>query len=236
MEKIPEIVKETWASASNAPGMLQWLRMRHPRHEPTRKQCALLFCACAQDVEEDLPTAAREVVKAMLACLAGIGPLTGVAAIDPLGWSKLRRWVDRLIQEEALGFASLAVLHMGQHVMCGDDLGSLILTALPDLIHHLIGDQSRAILTRRQADWVREFVRDPAAPPFDQALAWGTPWMLAATIYQDQAWQDLPVLADALEEAGCTTPDLLEHLRRPDGHRPGCWALDLLVYPKEPPT
>jgi hypothetical protein len=39
----------------------------------------------------------------------------------------------------------------------------------------------------------------------------------------------LAVLADALEEAGCTDPDLLIHLRGPGPHVRGCWALDLLL-------
>jgi hypothetical protein len=39
----------------------------------------------------------------------------------------------------------------------------------------------------------------------------------------------LPVLADALEEAGCTDADLLGHLRGPGPHVRGCWALDLLL-------
>jgi hypothetical protein len=39
----------------------------------------------------------------------------------------------------------------------------------------------------------------------------------------------LAVLADALEEAGCTDPDLLNHLRPPGPHVRGCWAIDLLL-------
>ena len=39
----------------------------------------------------------------------------------------------------------------------------------------------------------------------------------------------LAVLADSLEEAGCASPDLLEHLRGPGRHVRGCWAVDLLV-------
>jgi hypothetical protein len=38
----------------------------------------------------------------------------------------------------------------------------------------------------------------------------------------------LGVLADALEEAGCTDADLLGHLRGPGPHVRGCWAVDLL--------
>ncbi len=39
----------------------------------------------------------------------------------------------------------------------------------------------------------------------------------------------LAVLADALEEAGCGSPEVLEHLRGPGPHVRGCWALDLLI-------
>jgi hypothetical protein len=37
----------------------------------------------------------------------------------------------------------------------------------------------------------------------------------------------LAILADALEEAGCTSSDVLDHLRRPGPHVRGCWAVDL---------
>jgi hypothetical protein len=39
----------------------------------------------------------------------------------------------------------------------------------------------------------------------------------------------LAVLADALEEAGCSAPDLLNHLRGPGPHVRGCWVVDLLL-------
>jgi hypothetical protein len=38
----------------------------------------------------------------------------------------------------------------------------------------------------------------------------------------------LPVLADALEEAGCADPDLLPHCRSGGGHLRG-WALGLIL-------
>ena len=39
----------------------------------------------------------------------------------------------------------------------------------------------------------------------------------------------LAVLADALEDAGCTDAGLLGHLRGPGPHVRGCWAVDLLI-------
>jgi hypothetical protein len=52
---------------------------------------------------------------------------------------------------------------------------------------------------------------------------------LAQAIYEDRAFDRLPVLADALEDAGCTNSDLLGHLRGPGPHARGCWVLDLLL-------
>src|SRR5262249_55305243 len=65
-------------------------------------------------------------------------------------------------------------------------------------------------------------------------LAWNDACVpkLAEAIYDGLAWDRLPVLADALEEAGCADADVLSHLRRPGPHVRGCWALDLLLAKK----
>jgi hypothetical protein len=62
-------------------------------------------------------------------------------------------------------------------------------------------------------------------------LAWNgaTVPKIAQTIYDDRAFDRLPVLADALEDSGCNHPDLLTHLRSGRDHVCGCWALDLLL-------
>jgi hypothetical protein len=75
--------------------------------------------------------------------------------------------------------------------------------------------------------------------PLDPAwLTWknGTIPRLAQTIYEDRELpagyldQDrLAVLADALEDAGCSDPDLLGHCRGPGPHVRGCWVVDLLL-------
>jgi hypothetical protein len=52
---------------------------------------------------------------------------------------------------------------------------------------------------------------------------------IAQVIYRNGAFNRLPVLADALEKAGCTDPAILQHLRGPGPHVRGCWPLDLLL-------
>jgi hypothetical protein len=39
----------------------------------------------------------------------------------------------------------------------------------------------------------------------------------------------LAILADALEEAGCTDADILGHLRGPGPHVRGCWVVDIVL-------
>jgi hypothetical protein len=72
-------------------------------------------------------------------------------------------------------------------------------------------------------------------PAPSQPLALGLPSLtahlavMADTIYEERAFDCLPILADALEDAGCTSNALLGHLRSPGPHVRGCWALDLVL-------
>jgi hypothetical protein len=60
---------------------------------------------------------------------------------------------------------------------------------------------------------------------------WLTPTVrgLGGVIYEERCFERLPILADALEDAGCNQADLLGHLRGPGPHVRGCWALDLIL-------
>lgn len=62
-------------------------------------------------------------------------------------------------------------------------------------------------------------------------LSWndGTIPKLAQSIYDKRAFDRMPILADALEEAGCDDADILQHCRQPSEHVRGCWVLDLLL-------
>jgi len=65
-------------------------------------------------------------------------------------------------------------------------------------------------------------------------LTWsdGTVVKLAQGIYDDRDFDRLPVLADALEEAGCTAPDILQHCRQQTVHTRGRWVVDILLGKK----
>jgi hypothetical protein len=52
---------------------------------------------------------------------------------------------------------------------------------------------------------------------------------LASGIYEDQAFDRLPVLADALEDAGCADRHVLGHCRGGGTHVRGCWVVDEIL-------
>jgi hypothetical protein len=52
---------------------------------------------------------------------------------------------------------------------------------------------------------------------------------LARGTHRDQAFDRLPILADALQDAGCDDESVLWHCRRPGGHARGCWVVDLAM-------
>lgn len=76
--------------------------------------------------------------------------------------------------------------------------------------------------------------RDLIGNPF-QSIAPNKKWLkpkvvaLAQEIYDSRAFDRLPTLAEALEEAGCQETDILAHCRAPGPHVLGCWAVDLLL-------
>ncbi|MEO2091797.1 MAG: hypothetical protein ABGY75_20270, partial [Gemmataceae bacterium] len=52
---------------------------------------------------------------------------------------------------------------------------------------------------------------------------------LAKGIEAERNYTRLPILADALEEAGCDVFEILDHCRRCDGHHRGCWVMKLVL-------
>jgi hypothetical protein len=69
-------------------------------------------------------------------------------------------------------------------------------------------------------------------PPLDPTVLTyngGAAGRLAQSTYDSRCFEDLPVLADALEEAGCTDAALLGHLRGPGPHALGCHGLDAVL-------
>lgn len=109
------------------------------------------------------------------------------------------------------------------------------------VIRDIFGNPFRRVLWQKGP----ENDRDPVGMVLGSWLRWndGIIPCMAQSIYDNRRFEDMVILADALQEAGCTNEDILMHcrglefvdnrtwatqpLRGP--HVRGCWVLDLLL-------
>jgi hypothetical protein len=81
------------------------------------------------------------------------------------------------------------------------------------------------------ADVVRDIFGNPFRPvSLDPMWLTSTVVALARGIYEDRAFDRIPILADALQDAGCDNNDILNHCRdEKQVHVRGCWVVDLVL-------
>ncbi len=95
---------------------------------------------------------------------------------------------------------------------------------------HERSDAARIAENLAHCELVRDIFGDRIRPSsFDPDWCRHTIAQFADTIYEERAFDRLPILADALEEVGCTDAAILDHLRGPGPHVRGCWVVDLLL-------
>lgn len=72
--------------------------------------------------------------------------------------------------------------------------------------------------------------------PDSHWLTWnhGVVTGMAGEIYEERSFDDMPILADGLEDSGCDDAHVLGHCRDTRGHWRGCWVLDMLRSPGDP--
>ena len=77
---------------------------------------------------------------------------------------------------------------------------------------------------------LRDIFGNPFRPvTFDPAWRTSTVLALVAQMYESRDFSPMPILADALQDAGCDNPDVLDHCRGPGSHVRGCWLVDQIL-------
>ena len=84
---------------------------------------------------------------------------------------------------------------------------------------------------RQLASLLRDIFGNPFRPvSFSPAWRTSTALTLARQMYESRDFSLMPILADALQDAGCENEDILAHCR--DANQPhvrGCWVVDLVL-------
>jgi hypothetical protein len=77
---------------------------------------------------------------------------------------------------------------------------------------------------------LREVFGNPFCPiTFSPELRTDTALSLARQMYDSRNFSAMPILADALQDAGCDNDDVLAHCRGEGPHVRGCWVVDLVL-------
>jgi hypothetical protein len=82
---------------------------------------------------------------------------------------------------------------------------------------------------------VARILRDIVGNPFRTAPKLNKKWRtetavaLARQMYESRDFSAMPILADALQDTGCTSAEILDHCREPGPHVRGCWVCDLVL-------
>ncbi len=153
-------------------------------------------------------------------------------------WDKLAKRTGRAAVEVAERFADgkarreqLSTAWNRTRSYCCESLASSILEPYP--IHYFINGECTNFDVKDGLPLVRDVFGGPFRPCAVDSrwLEWdgGTVRNMARSIYDERAFDRLPVLADALEDAGCAEEEMLAHLRGGGPHVRGCWAVDLLL-------
>ncbi|MDB5307350.1 MAG: hypothetical protein JWO38_1552 [Gemmataceae bacterium] len=194
----------------------------------------LFACGCARRVWELLPDAGRVVVP-LVEQAADVGdPEARGAAVREAAaavaepstvWISLGL-VQRQLFSLELARSAAALLHAleTRGGFSPDDA-----SPLPVYLLHLF-NPAASEPNPGQAD----VLRCVAGNPFRRVRvrrAWRTADVLAlaAGVYAEAAFDRLPILADALQDAGCADESLLAHLRADTPHARGCWAVDAVL-------
>jgi hypothetical protein len=87
------------------------------------------------------------------------------------------------------------------------------------------------LTSRTIASLLRDIFGNPFRPvSFDPAWRTSTVLSLASQMYESRDFGAMPILADALQDAGCASEDILDHCRdAKQVHVRGCWVVDLVL-------
>jgi hypothetical protein len=211
------------------------------------RKLQLFACACVRQIWPRLADersraaveAAERYVEGSAQSTAVLQTATESLPVDYTGLRRPLRWFRRIIGYRKAPPASWELVRATFLGYVPQTLTFCVLSGRQEIF----ADLSRHVRHLADAcptgkDDMASTLRDIAANPFRPVSAIDPAWFTAAdgkvvklgeVIYAERTFDRLPLLADALEDAGCTNAEVLGHLRSPGPHVRGCWALDLVL-------
>jgi hypothetical protein len=216
-----------WLSGMRASSLLGYLLDAVGRDRPTDRRFRAFACACLREVYDVLPDRrSRQVVDVAEQFANGLTSRRKLEqAARAAGEAAREAWFG--VQEGGVPDHLFYLANAASEL--GEETGARAAWSVCHLLAGLAGPH----VPRDVPGLIREVFgnpfRSPALPDGWRAWNRGTVVRLAQQIREEQRFDEMPVLGDALEEAGCTDTTILDHCRSGGHHVAGCWVLDLLL-------
>jgi hypothetical protein len=219
-----------WLACEDARELLRYVRteLAAPMAPAGVRKLRLFGCATCRLLWDDLPDArSRAAIEFAERLADGAANLKKLAKVQKDA-SKARDQFSSAPWRPEWSAACDAAALVERYPDPGADAHSALSMILPET-NQPYYDQWKAKL-RRFADMLRDVFDNPFRPVnFSPSWRTDTAVMLARQMYEAREFSAMPILADALQDAGCDNEDVLAHCREPGEHVRGCWVCDLVL-------
>jgi hypothetical protein len=211
------------------------------KNEVSARKLRLFACACCRQVWNPFtPSLVRRVVAVAEAFADGEISAEALAEVREI---VSRATLDAYREDSRRGTGYLSRVLEGCMAVCSrlgsaqivQDVCHATARAAADVPLFSTGGCDRApeyaAERAEQAELARDIFGNPFRPvELDPAWLTSDVLALARGIYDEHAFDRMPILADALQDAGCDSDDVLIHCRDASAiHARGCWVVDLLL-------
>jgi hypothetical protein len=229
------VTEAEWLECAKPHEMLQFLR-----NKASNRKLRLFACACCRRIWNLLSDErSRKAVEVAEQYADGHIRKEELSAAQARAEQAIGAWWRRNSQslspeQRRLGAAAKAAKAVARSTDRAATLAAemQLATSLVFMVER-IGQAYASQPVSLQCNFLRCIFGNPMRPvTIDRTwLTWnaGAIPKLAQAIYDERAFDRLPLLAPTLEQAGCADRDILEHCRGPGPHVRGCWVVDLLL-------
>jgi hypothetical protein len=216
-----------------------WDMLKHVQPHCGERKLRLLAVACCRVLDSLLiDTEVREALEAAEQYADGRIEDTVLAAWSPRVKAACERLSQYLLDPQFMAYNLVEdTTHVGQDAHTLTGVPGHVTQAVACRSDHFWATPGWEEVQQQAAKQLHPLVTDVIGNPFWPTVlnpAWLTPTVtaLATGIYADKAFDRMPILADALEEAGCDNADVLTHCRGSGPHVRGCWVVDQVLGKK----
>jgi hypothetical protein len=220
-----------WLACEDSEPMLKFLQKRGlNRDRGGRRRLRLVGCACTRRVGHYLTGRGQRWVdlgEQIADNLLKFQDRKRVESED-LGVSDGQR-VDHYA-DGAAWFTLASNVMIAAEAAAMDGAGAVEMATWHKNKNDKAADRARAGERQAQAVLIRDIFGNPFRPvTFSPEWRTSTAVALASQMYESRDFGAMPILADALQDAGCDNDEVLGHCRGPGPHVRGCWVVDLVL-------